>query len=195
MSERFVNTIVIHCAASPNGAPLFEGKHGAADFKTPDRVIDGWHLKRGFHRGDAWRTAFNPGLGSIGYHFLIGTNGALYTGRHLDEIGAHAAGNNKASIGVCMLGTDRFTRAQWERLKALISELKAKYTNEDRGPRILGHRDLSPDADGDGEVEQHEWLKICPGFDVATWLANDMRPDPAHLFDPTPPAAAMKQAA
>jgi hypothetical protein len=195
MSERFVNTIVIHCAASPNGAPLFEGKLGDAGFKTPDQVIDGWHVKRGFRRGDEARKRFNPGLGAIGYHFLIGLNGALYTGRHLDEIGAHAAGNNKASIGICVLGTDRFSQAQWERLAGLVGELRDKYTIAGAGPRILGHRDLSPDADGDGEVEPHEWLKICPGFDVAAWLANDMRPDPAHVFDPQPPAAAMKAAA
>lgn len=38
-----------------------------------------------------------------------------------------------------------------------------------------GHRDLSPDIDGDGVVERHEWLKTCPGFDVAAWLASGMR--------------------
>jgi len=29
---------------------------------------------------------------------------------------------------------------------------------------IVGHRDLSPDKDGDGIVERHEWLKLCPCF-------------------------------
>lgn len=35
---------------------------------------------------------------------------------------------------------------------------------------IVGHRDLSPDKDGDGVVERHEWLKRCPNFDVSSWV-------------------------
>jgi hypothetical protein len=34
---------------------------------------------------------------------------------------------------------------------------------------LCGHRDLSPDGDGDGKIEKHEWLKSCPGFDVKHW--------------------------
>ena len=31
---------------------------------------------------------------------------------------------------------------------------------------ILGHRDASPDKNGDGEIEPAEWIKQCPCFDV-----------------------------
>jgi N-acetylmuramoyl-L-alanine amidase len=31
---------------------------------------------------------------------------------------------------------------------------------------IVGHRDLSPDLDGDGIVEPQEWIKQCPCFDA-----------------------------
>ena len=31
---------------------------------------------------------------------------------------------------------------------------------------IFGHRDLSPDVDGDGHIEPEEWMKSCPCFDV-----------------------------
>ena len=31
---------------------------------------------------------------------------------------------------------------------------------------VLGHRDTSPDLDGDGIVEPEEWTKMCPCFDV-----------------------------
>jgi len=48
--------------------------------------------------------------------------------------------------------------------------------------RICGHRDLSPDADGDGTVEPREWTKTCPGFDVSTWFGAGMTPDPAHVW-------------
>ena len=30
----------------------------------------------------------------------------------------------------------------------------------------LGHRDLSPDRNGDGEITRSEWLKACPCFSV-----------------------------
>jgi N-acetylmuramoyl-L-alanine amidase len=31
---------------------------------------------------------------------------------------------------------------------------------------VLGHRDTSPDLDGDGIVEPNEWIKMCPCFDA-----------------------------
>ena len=41
---------------------------------------------------------------------------------------------------------------------------------------VLGHRDLSPDRDGDGIVEPHEWRKACPCFDARAWARSlDLR--------------------
>ena len=40
----------------------------------------------------------------------------------------------------------------------------------------MGHRDLSPDTDGDGHVEPEEWLKFCPCFD-ALWDYGDLEPE------------------
>ena len=31
---------------------------------------------------------------------------------------------------------------------------------------ILGHRDLSPDRNGDGRITPDEWIKLCPCFDA-----------------------------
>ena len=75
--------------------------------------IDRWHTDRGFRRGAEWLARQNGRLFSIGYHFVIYTSGTVATGRHLEEIGAHVAGSNARSIGICMVGTDRFTPAQW----------------------------------------------------------------------------------
>lgn len=154
MSIRPIDLIVIHCSATPNGR------------WTTAIDIDRWHDDRGFERSNQWREKWNPDLKAIGYHFVIYTNGAIATGRHLDEIGAHAGGHNKASIGICMIGTDRYTVEQWRELDALVAKLHTRYP----AARILGHRDLSPDLDGDGIIEPHEWLKTCPGFDVGKWL-------------------------
>jgi hypothetical protein len=35
---------------------------------------------------------------------------------------------------------------------------------------VVGHRDLSPDLDNDGEISENERLKSCPCFDVKTAL-------------------------
>lgn len=155
---RKIDLIVIHCSATPNGR------------RTTVEDVDKWHLDRGFARGIAWRRRQNMSLRAIGYHFLIYTTGTVATGRHLDEIGAHVSGNNRTSIGVCMAGTDKFTAAQWTSLAGNIASLRGLYP----GVRICGHRDLSPDENNDGLVEPWEWLKICPGFAVADWLAGGM---------------------
>ncbi len=130
---------------------------------------------------------------------MIYVAGSIATGRHIDEVGAHVAGNNAHSIGICMVGTDKFTPVQWGSLKTLVCDLGFRYaTKPGAGPglKIVGHRDLSPDIDNDGVVEPWEWLKTCPGFDVSSWLARGMSPDPAHILQTDPPAAAaLRQAA
>lgn len=170
---RPIKLIVIHCTASPNGRWV-----GAAD-------IDRWHLKRGFRREPVARNAFNPELLSIGYHHVICTNGAIATGRSHAEVGAHVAGHNADSLGIAMAGTDRFSLAQWTALRELINALTQQQgRNPPRYPnaRIVGHRDLSPDKDGDGVVEPQEWLKTCPGFDVAAWRRGGMEPLVNHIY-------------
>lgn len=165
--SREITLIVIHCSATPNGRWV----------TTLD--IDQWHAERGFARRGYWRARQNAQLGAIGYHFAIYTNGAIATGRHLAEIGAHVAGNNRDSIGICVVGTDQFSRAQWSSLAALVDRLRQEFPHA----RVTGHRDLSPDQDNDGLVEPWEWLKTCPGFDVATWLRTNMLPRPGHILE------------
>lgn len=176
--SRFINQIVIHCSASVNGDSLFRGSLKAGNLVTPVQAIDSWHKARGFKRSDEFRKRQNQNLTSIGYHYVIYTNGTIVTGRHLDEVGAHVQGNNTNSIGVCLVGTDQFTNAQWAALTLLVKSFASMYPKA----RVLGHRDYSPDLNGDGQVTRNEWLKICPGFDVAAWLKSDMQPKPENIF-------------
>lgn len=143
---RQVNEIIIHCAATPNG------KH----FTVED--IDRWHKERGFRRKDSARKAHRPHLEAVGYHFVLYTGGEIAPGRHVDEIGAHAVGHNAKSVGVCLVGTDRFTERQWRALKDLLATLEVMYPQA----RVIGHRDVSD--------------KSCPGFSVADYLKEG----PAH---------------
>ena len=57
---------------------------------------------------------------------------------------------------------DTRTEAQKRALRVLVAKLVKQYPIKE----ILGHRDISPDTDGDGIVEPHEWMKMCPCFDA-----------------------------
>lgn len=151
---RSVDLIVVHCSATPNGV-----RHTVHD-------IDLAHRDRGYVRGLDWREKCNPDVMACGYHFVIRPNGALDTGRHLDEVGAHARGYNATSVGVCLIGTDRFTPDQWKQLRLTTRALTAKYPTA----RVLGHRDLNPNSPR-------------PGFDVAAWMAGGMEPLVGHILE------------
>lgn len=143
-----VEHIVVHCSATPPKADI-----GALD-------IDQWHRKRGWIK--------------IGYHLVIRRNGAIEPGRALDEQGAHITGRNHNTIGICLVGgvdahgdpENNYTDIQFQQLEFIIRALKLMYPNADVG----GHRDYSPDLNGDGFVTRHEWVKDCPSFDVRNWM-------------------------
>ena len=48
---------------------------------------------------------FISGWDDVGYNFLIGEDGRVYTGRGWQGVGAHAYGWNTLSYGICMIGT------------------------------------------------------------------------------------------
>lgn len=141
--------LVVHCSAS--GPTL--------DIGVID--IDRWHRQRGFD--------------AVGYHYVIVRDGGLQRGRRESEIGAHVKGHNSRSIGICLVGgvdagnraQNNFTAPQFDTLKQLLATLKKRYPQA----RILGHRDLSPDLNGDGRITANEFLKDCPCFDVGAWWA------------------------
>lgn len=148
---RQIDLIIVHCSAT----------RPSLDVRAVD--LDRWHRARG------WR--------GLGYHYVITRGGLVEPGRPEFQIGAHTQGFNSRSIGVCLVGgvaedgrtvEANYTTAQYQALHALLGDLRARYPQT----RICGHRDLSPDLDGDGEVERHEWVKGCPSFDVATWCVE-----------------------
>ena len=123
---RKIAKIIVHCSDS--------------DYKHHDdiSVIKGWHVKE---RG--WR--------DVGYHFFIKKDGTVQKGRELSEAGAHVAGHNSDSIGICMSGRHNFTTKQFNSLKTLLFDLIRQFdltTND-----VYGHRDFDN-------------KKTCPNFDV-----------------------------
>lgn len=155
-----ITTVVIHCADTPNGrANTIED-------------IDAWHGERGFKRALWLAKQWQPHLKHVGYHFVIEVDGAVRPGRQLHETGAHVEGHNHNSIGICMVGRDKFSFEQWESLRTLVQLLL--HPANDLGVKltaICGHRDLNPG-------------KTCPGFDVADWLLHGYQPTPDQILMP-----------
>lgn len=171
--NRPVRLIVIHCSATPDERTLFYNI-GRSDLRTPVDEIDAWHYDRGFRRTPVRAARFNPSLRAIGYHYVIARNGALLTGRHPDEVGAHAKGHNSRSLGVCLIGTSRFTPAQWATLADCLPRwceahgVPRRFATHNQLEGVCGHRDLPLVA------------KACPGFPVADWLKGGMVPLAEH---------------
>ncbi|MDE6348025.1 MAG: N-acetylmuramoyl-L-alanine amidase, partial [Bacteroides sp.] len=102
-------------------------------------------------------------------------DGTTVRTRPLELVGAHVQGYNKHSIGICYEGgldaqgrpKDTRTPEQRTVLRLLVAQLLRRFKGN---VRVCGHRDLSPDLNGNGTVEPNEWLKACPCFDVSTEL-------------------------
>lgn len=147
-----IKYIVVHCSAARSTS-----KQTLAD-------IDSMHRSKGWSQ--------------CGYHFVIRRDGMVEGGRPVRMIGAHAYGYNRVSLGVCLVGgldeygailegfDETFTEEQRKALTILLDDLQRRYPDAE----ILGHRDLSPDINGDGIIERWEWLKNCPCFDVRPWV-------------------------
>ena len=129
---RRIDLIVIHCSAT----------RATQCYTVDDCRRD--HRARGF--------------ADIGYHYYITRNGVVHRGRPLYTEGAHAAGYNRYSIGICYEGgldahnqpADTRTPEQKLTLQRLLERLKKDYPDA----QVVGHRDL-PGV-----------RKDCPCFEV-----------------------------
>lgn len=146
--------IVVHTSASAYGRDI------------------GWEEINQMHIARGWSSG--------GYHGYIRLDGRYEPGRPWWAVGAHAYGRNRASVGFCMIGgldrygkpANTFTPAQFATLELVVRLAKNAYPRAE----VLGHRDLSPDTNGDGVIEKWEWVKECPCFDVRGWWASVLRP-------------------
>ena len=135
--------IVVHCSVSTWGS-------------APE--IKKWHVE-----GNGWA--------DIGYHYVILNgkirpdyfldcmDGSVEVGRQIDgdmivdsgEQGAHAYGYNSDSIGICLIGKEKFTPDQMGKLVDLIADLMEKF--EIDLENVVGHYELDP-------------KKTCPNIDM-----------------------------
>ena len=131
---RTINEIIFHCADTY--AYMDIGK----------KEIDSWHRARGWN--------------GIGYHYVIRRDGTIEQGRPEEQVGAHVAGHNANSIGICYAGgkgnhgwpEDNRTPAQRNSMINLVNELLEKYPEAtvvgqiliDNGHGIETHGKRSP---------------------------------------------------
>lgn len=124
----------------------------------PDQDLDvndirKMHLARGFN--------------DVGYHYVIKRDGTVQKGRPDNVVGAHVAGHNTGSLGICCIGgieratgpnvgVDNRTQAQKDATVLLVHDLLRKHPTA----QVVGHRDMP------GAKTQ------CPGFDVQPWWAS-----------------------
>jgi len=133
---RKIDSIIIHCSATP------EGRDVSAD------EIRSWHKAEG--------------KSDIGYHYVIRLDGSVEQGRLEEQVGAHCAGHNQSSLGVCYIGgyasdgktpKDTRTDAQKASLLALVKQLQTSHHIPSKS--IFGHNEFAN--------------KACPSFDVQEW--------------------------
>ena len=111
-----------------------------------------------------------------GYHYIIHRDGEIVQINDEENISNGVKGFNKNAIHISYIGgldkdrkpIDNRTDEQKQALFSKLVTLSEKYPDAE----ILGHRDFSPDKDGDGIIEYYEWIKYCPAFDVKEWLKN-----------------------
>ncbi len=118
-TKRKINTIAVHCSATPEGKPFT-----AAD-------IDQWHRKQGWSE--------------IGYNAVVLLDGTIQRGRDEAKTPSHAMGHNSDSIAICYIGgvgtdgkpKDTRTAAQKAALLTWLELKKQQFPNA----KILGHHD------------------------------------------------------
>jgi hypothetical protein len=76
----------------------------------------------------------------IGYHFVIGGDGALYEGRPITVRGAHVGGHNTGAIGICLTGNFERIQPAHEQL-ATLTTLVTALRNAFGITHLAGHRD------------------------------------------------------
>ena len=125
-----IKLLIVHCSDTDDRKTL-----GAVDIHK-------------MHLGFGWD--------GIGYHKIIKRCGKVENGRPDYWIGAHVKGKNKISLGVCLIGRNKFTKKQFLSLEKVLKSWKNLYPDAE----IVGHRDTQ---------DTH---KTCPNFDVKFWLKN-----------------------
>lgn len=150
--KRTIKYIVLHCTATTQETSV-------------KNILNYWqkHLK--------WKRP--------GYHYIVMPDGSIECLALPEELTNGVKGYNNCSIHVAWLGGivkegQKWVAADnrtWEQ-KCAMTRLLRKLHSEYPKAVLKGHRDLSPDLNGDGKIEPYEWVKACPCFDAQSCYGN-----------------------
>lgn len=140
-TARRLDTIFIHCTATPEGR----------DYTVAD--IRAWHKARGWS--------------DVGYHYVVYRDGRVMAGRPVGQVGAHVEGHNVGSIGVVYVGgltadgkaaKDTRTPAQRASLLWLVQTLVRKHGIR----RVRGHNEVAAKACPSFDVRSDPLGRLAP---------------------------------
>jgi N-acetyl-anhydromuramyl-L-alanine amidase AmpD len=141
---RKINKIVIHCTASRLNASV-------------KQILDYFKNSKG------WR--------SPGYHIIIDAEGFIHMVHPFGKVSNGVKGKNANLLNIALIGGRKgvfdFTNNQMMSLQVCLNQIRSE--DQLGALPVVGHRDLSPDKNGDGIIQRNEWLKLCPSFDVKKW--------------------------
>lgn len=126
--------------------------------------------------GDLRAEFSRKGWKNPGYHYVVGRDGGVTQMLSEDKVSNGVRGYNSVSVNVAYIGgidangkaVDNRTAEQKTALRVLLRKLRKTYPEA----VIQGHRDFSPDKNGDGRITADEWVKQCPCFDARAEYAG-----------------------
>ena len=124
-----ITRLVVHISDSPKGRG------------DTAKDIHLWHKQRGWD--------------GIGYHAVITDDATIEPGRPDYWQGAHVAGFNRDSLGICIITDTVPDEEQLQALHGWLTEKLKRYP----GAEVLGHCDLDSG-------------KTCPNMDIPAWWAK-----------------------
>lgn len=138
---RTIKYLVVHCTASPQST------------KVKD-ILNYWKVALG------WK--------SPGYHVVVEPDGTAHELAPIETATNGVKGFNSVSIHISYIGgvdligkpVDNRTQPQKETILRYLKKWKKQFPNA----KIQGHRDFSPDKNGNGRIDPWERIKECPCF-------------------------------
>lgn len=119
------------------------------------------------------------GWNSPGYHLIIDLDGKVHQLQPFTKYSNGVKGFNTSAINISYIGgvektnvTKALDSRTPQQKAALLNAIKTaiKWVESNGGSksqlRIRGHRDVSPDKNGNGIIESWERIKECPSFDA-----------------------------
>jgi len=143
--------IVIHCTAGYGGVEA---------------------IKRFWKQRLGWRAP--------GYHRIVDLNGKIHKLADFSKFTNGVRGHNHESIHIAYIGgvdrnnvnlakdtrTPQQIRALIDCIDEALCWLENQNITTELGISVVGHRDFSPDRNGNGVVDSWERIKECPSFDA-----------------------------